>query len=159
MLVRRITATIHDGACFGQGRRLGQLVVGAVEVGDIGGDHLALEVLPRPGADPVLGVHPFGAEIGFPGLAGRAGGFRQLGAMGICPVEAAEIGAISDTDAGDEEGHGGRVLRNGRCSNGEGRRGGCGDNDRFHWHLPVRPEWAATGEHATPVFRPALAAI
>src|SRR5919109_4019984 len=64
-------------------------VVGAVQLVDIGGDHCALGVLPRPLADPVArvlrgrAVRVLGAEIGAPGLAAGPDRLRQLLAVGV----------------------------------------------------------------------------
>ena len=78
--VRRIAAAVDRLALLVQRGLLGQVVAVAVQIGDALGDHRALGVLPRAVADAILGVHgvrALRAEIGAPGLAGRAGGLRE----------------------------------------------------------------------------------
>ena len=58
-------------------------------------------------------VHLAGRQIGVPGLAGDAGGFRQrLAQCAVGTLEAAEIGALAGAHAGDKEAHRG-VLGSG----------------------------------------------
>ena len=54
--VRRIAAAVDDFALLGQRGLFGQ-IVGAVQLGDVPGDHHALRVLPRSLADAVARVH------------------------------------------------------------------------------------------------------
>src|SRR6478735_8040786 len=55
--IRRVAGAVDDLALFGERGLLGEIVAGAVEVGDILGDHDAFRILPRPLADAVARVH------------------------------------------------------------------------------------------------------
>src|SRR6185437_4024604 len=80
--VRRIAAAVDDFALLAERGLLGQ-AVGAVQLGDVLGDHGAFRILPRSLADAVLridsrlAVGGLGREIGAPGLGARAGRLRQ----------------------------------------------------------------------------------
>ena len=108
MAVRRVAAAVDDLALFAQCGLLGE-IVGAVQLGDVLGDHHALGILPRPLADAVARIHGglavggLGREIGAPGLGAGARGLRQRLAVIVGAGETAEIGAVADADAGDEE--------------------------------------------------------
>src|SRR5688500_12996634 len=56
MAVRRVAAAVDDLAFFGERGVFGQVVLVAVQLGDAAGDEHAFGVVPRPGADAVLGV-------------------------------------------------------------------------------------------------------
>src|SRR5688572_14188532 len=95
--VRRVAAAVDRRTLLAQRVLLAELVVRAVQVGDAGGDHRALGVLPGTLADAVLGVDrvgALGAQIGAPSLAGRAGGGSELGAMRVGAIQAAEVAAL-----------------------------------------------------------------
>src|SRR5882724_11249143 len=87
-----------------------------VQVGNVLGDHDALGILPGSLADAILRIHRgraiggLGREIGVPGL-GSAGarGLRQRLAVIVGTRKAAEVGAVADTVAGDEEAGVGRL--------------------------------------------------
>ncbi len=129
MAVRRIAEAVVDLALFGQRRLLGDIVF-AVQLGDILCDHDALGILPGPLADPVARIHrrlavgSLGREIGAPGLAAGARRLRQCLAMIVGPGKTAEVAAIADADAGDEETGVGR-LRPCRLSGNSGEQGCC----------------------------------
>jgi hypothetical protein len=80
-----------------------------VQFGDVLGDHSAFRVLPRALADAVfridggLAVGGLGREISAPGLAARARCLRQGLAVMVGAGEPAEIAAIADAVAGQEE--------------------------------------------------------
>ena len=82
-----------------------------VQVVDARGDRHALGIDPRTLADAVLGIdggstaHGLGAEIGAPGLAARPSRLRQGLALPIRPLQPAQIGALVEAGAGNEEGH------------------------------------------------------
>ena len=64
--------------------------------------------MPWAVADPVTcvdRVRTLRAQIGTPGLVAGAGRRRQVLAMPVRPRESAQVGAITKTAAGDEEGH------------------------------------------------------
>src|SRR5438067_4200094 len=129
MLVGRIAAAVDDVALLGQRGLLCQIVL-TVQLVDILSDDDALGVLPRTLADPVaridggFAVGRLGAEIGVPGPAARAGRLRQLLAMPVGAVEAAEIGALTDAGARGEEGDGGLVRVCRAAGGGRRQRGG-----------------------------------
>ena len=87
------------------------LVVGAVQIGDAGGNHRALGILPRTVADAIASVDRaalrglVGAQIGAPGFATCARGLRELLAVGISARETAQVGALAGPRTGDEERH------------------------------------------------------
>ena len=109
--VRRKAHAGNDLAALGQRRVHAQLVVVAVQIVDAVRDDFTLEILPRTVADAVaridrrLAVGGLGAQIGAPGLSARAVALRQLLAMLIGALEAAEIGALAGPGADDEECH------------------------------------------------------
>ena len=111
-----VSATADGRALLGECGRLGDLVRYRVEIIDACGDDDALGILPRALADAVARV-----DAGVASRCGRAqigapvglGGSCRLGkglAVGVGAGEAAEIGAITLADAGDEERHA-RLLR------------------------------------------------
>src|SRR5262245_50131625 len=119
--VGRVGAAVDRLALLGERRLLADLVVRAVEVIDILRDHLALGVLPGSAADAVArvdGVATLGAEIGPPRAAAGAGALRQLLAMAVGALEAAEIAALAGSGAGEEERHA-ALLRLRRTAHGE----------------------------------------
>jgi hypothetical protein len=101
----------HHGAAFGQRGVAAEFVVRAVKIVDVLRDDHAFRVLPRTIADAIAGVDALGgrgfrgAEIGVPSLAACARRRRKLLTMGIRARQAAEITALADGGAGDEEGH------------------------------------------------------
>src|ERR1700687_6047373 len=80
-------------------------VVGAVQIGDILGDHNALRILPRTLADAVaridrgLAVNRLCREIGVPGLASGTRSLRQCRTLAIRALQTAEVGAFSRSNA------------------------------------------------------------
>ena len=82
-----------------------------MQVGQIAGDHHAVEVVPGPPADPIarvdrrLAVACLRTEVRPPGAVARADGLGELLALGICAGQPAEIAAIADRLARDEERH------------------------------------------------------
>jgi hypothetical protein len=82
-----------------------------VQVGDIAGDHHAVEVVPGSLADPIARVDRglagarLRAEIGAPGAVARADGLGKLLAVRIGARQPAEIAPIADRLARDEERH------------------------------------------------------
>src|SRR5215217_6191380 len=109
VLVRLIAAALHHLALLAQGRLLGEIVAGAVQVRHVLGDDGALGVLPRTAADAVFRIggrsaaRALSREIGAPHLAANAGSLGQGLAMPVRSFETAEIRALAGTDAGDEE--------------------------------------------------------
>src|SRR5436309_3197027 len=136
MTVGRIAAAVDDLALLAERALLGE-AVGAVQLCDVLGDHRALRILPRPLADAIARVDGRCAvgglrrEIGAPGLAARSGRLRQCLAVIVGAGEPAEIAAIADAVAGQEEAGVGRLRLRGRA--GESRYGGkrkaCRRND------------------------------
>src|ERR1700730_6558036 len=131
MPVRGIAAAVDDVALLAQRGLFGQ-VVGAVQLGDIPGDHDAFGILPGSLADAVARIHGWltidslGREIGAPGFYPErvgAGRLRQGLTVIVGAGETAEVAAIADASRGQEETGVGR-LRLGPPSreNREGRR-------------------------------------
>src|SRR6185436_5366717 len=126
--VRRVAGTADYLALFGERGLLGEVVAGAVEIGDVLGDHRAFRILPRPLADAIaridgrLTVGGLRREVGAPGLAARSGRLRQCLAVIVGAGESAEIATIADAVAGQEETGIGRLRLRGRA--GESRYGG-----------------------------------
>src|SRR5262245_38579582 len=103
--VRRIAAPIDLIALLGERRLLVDVVL-AVQLGEVFRDDEALGVQPRAAADAVAGVdrvRALGAQVSAPGLRPRAGRRAEELAELVCPVEAAEVTALSRTCARDEE--------------------------------------------------------
>src|SRR5215472_12585231 len=125
--IGRIAAAVNDVALFRQRGLLGEIVAGAVQVGNVLGDDDTLGVLPRPFADPVLcvdrglAVRGLGREIGMPGLGSGAGRLRQRLAVLVGAVDAAEIGALARAGAGQEEAGTARLRLRGLYSEGRER--------------------------------------
>ena len=122
MTVRRVAAAVDDVALFGERGLLGEIVAGAVQIGDILGDHDAFRILPGALADAVARIHGRLAvgglrrEVGVPGLdstCAGARGLRQRLAMIVGAGKAAEIAAIADAVAGQEEAGVGRLRLRG----------------------------------------------
>src|SRR6185312_13678803 len=139
MPVRFISDTVADLTFFGEVGLLGQVVAGTVESGDVPGDHHALDVLPWSLADAVaridggLAVGGLRREIGVPDLGGaKTRRLRQRLAVVVGAGDAAEIAAIADATAGQEErGIGGlrrswRGRQKSECNGDAGRDGFCG---------------------------------
>src|ERR1700737_1659272 len=131
MAVRRIAAAVYDVALLAQRGLFGQ-VVGAVQLGDIPGDHDAFGILPGSLADAVARVHGWltvdslGREIGAPGFYPGSVGARGL-RQGLTVIggagETAEVAAIADAGRGQEETGVGRLrLRRSSRKHREGRR-------------------------------------
>src|SRR5829696_8288072 len=176
--VRRVAGTADDLALFGERGLLGEVVAGAVQFGDVLGDHRALGILPRPLADAIaridgrLTVGGLRREVGAPGLAAGSGRLRQCLAVIIRAGEPAEVAAIADAVAGQEETGIGRLRLRGRGGgNRYGRNGeACWQNDSgealhlvspcrflFRWHqhitatiIPVRNEAAILAKKKAP---------
>ena len=111
VLVGFVAAALDHLALLGERGLLGDIGLVGMQFIDRIGDDNALDVLPRALADPVaridagLALRRRGAEIGFPVGLGRTRRLGQCRAMGISPLETAEIGAIAFAHAGDEETH------------------------------------------------------
>src|SRR5882672_6452826 len=109
--VWRVTAHLHQLALLVVGVGANDLVVVAVQIGNAGGDHGALGVLPRAVADAITRVDGAAlsggirAQIGAPGLAARARRLGKLLAVRISARKPAKVGALARAGAGDEEGH------------------------------------------------------
>jgi diguanylate cyclase (GGDEF)-like protein len=123
--VRRIATAVDDIAFLGKRGLFGQ-IVGAVQLGDILGDHDALRILPRSLADAVARIHGgcsiggLGRKISAPGFGARAGRLRQGLAVIVGAGEAAEIAAIADAGRCEEErGVGSLRPRGPVCNNGK----------------------------------------
>src|SRR5262249_20781034 len=105
--VGRIAAVLDHLALFGE-RSLLRKIVLPMQLRNILGDHHALRVRPRALAATVLrvaGAGPRRAEERGPGLAAGAGRLRQRLTVPIGAFDAAEVGALADARAGDEEAH------------------------------------------------------
>jgi hypothetical protein len=127
--IRRVAGAVDDLALFGERGLLGEVVAGAVEVGDILGDHDAFRILPRPLADAVARVHRrltigrLGRQIGAPGFwRAKACGLGQALAVIVGAGEPAKIAAIADAVAGQEKAGAGRLRLRRPC--GEQGNGG-----------------------------------
>src|SRR5688572_32989649 len=103
VLVRLVAATVHDRAFFGQRVVLRQLVVVAVQIGDVGGYLHALGDEPGTGPDAIFRMHLVGAEIGAPLPVADAGGLRQGRAVCVGARDPAEVAALAGVGAGDEK--------------------------------------------------------
>src|SRR5260370_26575869 len=108
MAVRRVATAVVDIALLAQ-RGLFCQAVGAVQLGDILGDHDAFRIPPRPFADAVArirGRRSVGClrrEKGAPGLRAGAHGLRQRLAVIVGPGQTAEVAAVADANRGPEE--------------------------------------------------------
>src|SRR5207248_10681808 len=108
VVVGRVADARLHGAALGQRGLRAELVVGPVQVIDILGDDLFLEVLPRPAPDAIARVDGLAttrrlrAEIRMPGLGAGAGALGQLLADAVGAFEPTEIGALAGAGAGDE---------------------------------------------------------
>src|SRR5712691_4002169 len=128
MAVRRVATAVVDIALLAQ-RRLFCQAVGAVQLGDILGDHYAFRIPPRPLADAVTRIHGWltvgglGREISAPGLRAGARGLRQRLAVIVGPGETAEVAAVADANRGQEETGVGRLRLRGLNRNKRER--GC----------------------------------
>ena len=94
----RIAAAVDDLALLRQVVLLVELIVGAVQIVDAGGNDHALGIHPRTLADAVARVHGAGAlrrQIRVPGLAAGAGRCREVLAMLVGAGKPAEIGAFA----------------------------------------------------------------
>src|SRR5215813_5163782 len=117
MVVGRVADAGHDGAPLGERGRHPELVVVAVQIVDVLGDDLLLEILPGAAPDPIAGVDGLratdrlGAEISAPRLAAGAGRLRQLLAAPVRALQSAEIRALAGPGAGYEKCHVGRLRR------------------------------------------------
>src|SRR5258706_15844937 len=104
-------------------------MLAGVQLREVLRNYHALGILPGPLADPVAGIHRrlavgcLGREISAPGLGAGARGLRQGLTMIVGTGETAEVGAVADADAGDEETGVGR-LRLRRLSRENRERGG-----------------------------------
>ena len=105
---RRVAAAVDHVAFFRKIVLLIELVVGAVQIVDAGGDHDALGVHPRSLADAIARIHRAIAlrrEIGVPCLGPCPTRFREVLTVLVGPGNSAEVGALARPGAGDEEAH------------------------------------------------------
>jgi len=99
-----------------------------MKMSDVAGDHDAIEVVPGTRADSIARVDGrltgagLRAEIGAPRPAAYTDGFGESLAVRIRAGQAAEIAAVADRLAGDEECHRGAALETVLC---ESHRGNC----------------------------------
>ncbi len=106
MHVGGIATAVDLLSLLGQRRLLGDVVAGAVELGETLGDDGALGVPPGAGADAVARVDGAGAlraEVCVPGLAARSRCLREHLTVLVRAGEAAEVPTFSGTCAGREE--------------------------------------------------------
>src|SRR5262249_12502583 len=148
VMIGLLAAYLDAMAILAEDRLLVDLVVGAVQVGNAGGDDHALGVLPRPIADAVArvdgraGVCRVGgaAKIGAPSLAARPGRLRQLLAMSVGAFEPAEIAALTGTGTGDKEAHVAGLWALHAAGKAEGHERGRRKDRKvrrsFHWRPP-----------------------
>src|SRR5260370_20006906 len=117
--VRRIAASIDDVAFLGERGLFGE-IVGAMQLGNVLRDDDAFGICPWSAPDAVAGAHgtrALRAQVSVPGFAAGARGLRQRLAMPIGAFEPAEIGALANRCAGDEEAHVALLrLRNADCA-------------------------------------------
>src|SRR5689334_1384107 len=119
--VRREADAGNDQAALTQRVVEAELVVVAMQIVEARCDDLALEVLPWAVADPVacidrrLACGLLGAEIGPPGFSASAVTLGQRLAILVGTLDAAEIGALAGSVAGDEERHVRRLWQLRRC--------------------------------------------
>ena len=92
--VRLVTATIDDFAIFRESRLLCQVVLVAVQRGDIVGDFFAFGVVPWTRADAIFRMLRIRGKISLPRLTRRSTGRRERSTIGICTSEATEIAAL-----------------------------------------------------------------
>src|SRR6266700_4850025 len=117
--IRAVSEAGHDPALLGEVADFGDVVAHArkveriaMQMREIACNHLAFGIVPGARADAVASVDSglpparLGAEIGMPGLAAGAHGGGELLAMGIRSSHAAEIGAVTHSDAGHKKAHG-----------------------------------------------------
>ncbi len=126
----------------------------AEQLAEVGGDAHTVGVVPGALADAVPCVDGGGVSGGLcreksaPSAVARVHSFGQFLAMGVRPGQTAEVGTVTDTDAGDEEGHRpcrrprrdlrhhGCVLGEGGCSSGEDERCEGEEGGGFHGAVP-----------------------
>ncbi len=129
--VGRIAAAVHDFALLVERVLLAELVVVAVQVGDVLCDHDAFRVVPGAATDAVAGVDgglAVGggrAEVGAPGAIAEAGGVGEHLAVAVRAREPSERGTIAGADAGDEEARARRLRERGRCGGEDQGDGGA----------------------------------
>src|SRR6202049_3725960 len=117
--VRCISATVDDIAFLGERDLLGE-IVSPMQLGNVLRDDDAFCICPWSAPDAVAGVHGTSAlrtQVSVPGFAAGACGLRQRLAMPIGAFEPAELGALANGCAGDEEAHVALLrLRNADCA-------------------------------------------
>ena len=123
--VGTIAPSVDDITLLGERGLLAEVVIGAMQIVDALGNDDALGVRPRPGSNAVACVHgpaAVGAQIGVPGVATgtRRGG--EILAMLVRACETAEISALVETDAGNEESHAGLLRLSAHAKGQQGRQ-------------------------------------
>ena len=119
-----IATTIHLVTHLGKYGTLGEVWAVAMEVLYVSCYQCPLKIVPWSIADSIASVdapRACRAQIGAPSTVPRAGRLCERLAMRVGTGKATEVGAIAETDAGDEETHrGGIVLL--RHERGPGKR-------------------------------------
>ena len=108
VLVGRLRAAVHGLTFFVQCRRFRQVIVGRVQLFDAPGDHDALGVLPRAGADSVARIHELRivqcgrlrAQLGAPRAITGTRRLRKRLAVLVRALEAAQVGSLARPSAG-----------------------------------------------------------
>ena len=149
VLVGRIAAAVVLHAFLVQRVLQAQLVVVAVQIGNVLRYLHALGVVPGAGADAILRIECVSAEIGVPSLAALAGCGGQRLAMRVRSGQAAEIGSVAGSDAGDEEAHA-RVLSHGGLHGDAEQRGSKDDESLSHNARSLLGIGGASGRRSQP---------
>src|SRR5262245_8795089 len=143
--IGRVATAVDHVALFTERGLLAELVVGAVQVVDVLRDHVPLGIPPGAGPDAVAGIDGLAAaarlraQIGAPGLAAGSDRLRELLAMPVRALDAAEVGALAGAGAGEEKRHGRLLrLRPARAERQQGKRGKR-RYDSTLLHLTVHP--------------------
>src|SRR6185312_6985283 len=115
--IRREAHARNELAALAQRVVKAQFIVVAVQIVKTGRDDLAFEILPRAVADAVACIDRrlpgslLGTQIGAPSFPSGAETLRQRLAMLVGAFDAAQIGALAEPGAGDEERHTGRLRQ------------------------------------------------
>src|SRR5215510_15807443 len=115
--IRREAHARNELAALAQRVVEAQFIVVTVQIIKTGRDNLAFEILPRAVADAVacidrrLPVSLLGAQIGAPSFPSGTVTLRQHLAMLVGAFDAAQVGALAQPGAGDEERHTGRLRQ------------------------------------------------